>query len=140
MRQKSVTAGPAQATGFPIRLAADNWERRFVGIAVHGRLRRRGLVPRPMGRGLLLLGRVVHSIGMSEDWALVALDRSGCVVAVRIIAPRRLVAFWPAQWVLELPAEEPLPAVGAKVMVTRDLTWPHARPTSDLRHADREPR
>ena len=140
MRRKSVTAAPAQATGFPIRLATDSWERRFVGIAVRGRLRRRGLVPRPMGRGLLILGRVVHSIGMSEDLALVAVDRSGCVVAVRIIPPRRVAAFWSARWILELPAHEPLPAVGAKVVATRDLTWLHARPTSDLRHADREPR
>lgn len=81
-------------------------------VARSRRQRRRGLRPRPAGRGLLLRARSVHSFGMHEALGLVSLDGAGRVRRVGVLSPGGL--FWDqgACWVIELPLSRPPPPVG----------------------------
>jgi hypothetical protein len=76
------------------------------------RERRRGLRPRPLGRGLLLASRSVHGWGMKEPLRVVSLDAAGRVRRVAFLAPGRVFCDAGARWIIELPVSRPAPQVG----------------------------
>ena len=122
MRRQSVTGPPLAATSGLYSLETRGWRRGGVRLASTSRSRRRGLRPDPYGAALLFPGAVVHTFGMRSGLDVVGLDRTGRVVAARSMRPRRIAALAGASWVLELPAGEPLPRIGARLVVRGDLT------------------
>ena len=79
----------------------------------------RGLRPSPAGRALLISGCTVHSFGMRDTIGVVSIGRSGRVLSSRLVAPRTLVRFASAVWLLELPAGERPPPVGSILRISR---------------------
>lgn len=61
---------------------------------------------------MLFPGRSVHGIGMEEPLTVIGIARSGRVVDVRRLRPWGLIVMRQARWLLEQPAERPLPVRG----------------------------
>lgn len=100
-------------------MVAPGWRCGPVTVAATARARRRGLRPRPRGRRLLLRTRSVHGFGMAEELAVVGIGRDERVGAVRVLRPGRMVTIPGSRWILELPRDHPLPAVGDRVRLVR---------------------
>jgi hypothetical protein len=81
-------------------------------VARSRRQRRRGLRPRPAGRGLLLAARSVHGFGMREPLGVVSLGPDGAVRRTGVLFPARLFGDRGAGWIIELPPGRPLPPQG----------------------------
>ena len=100
-----------------VSLAAETWGRGNVVVARSLRLRRKGLTPRAADRSILIRGSAVHSFGMREPISIIGIDETGKIVARRILQPHRLARLRGAVWILELPVQERLPALGATVAI-----------------------
>lgn len=79
-----------------------------------GRLR--GLIGR-RPTPLLISASSVHGFHLTTELAVVALDRTGAVVAVRRLRPWRVIWLPQAHWMLELPPHHPLPGVGDRLQL-----------------------
>ena len=143
-----VPPGAASATGGHLVMLAPGWRCGPVTVAATALARRRGLRPRPHGRRLLLRSRSVHGFGMAEELAVVGIGRDERVCAVRVLRPGHMVTIPRSRWILELPRDHPLPAIGEQVRLVRlrlpkwvdpGLSSPDAGPSHSLRDADREP-
>jgi hypothetical protein len=98
------------------------WRSGPLVVARRRRQRRRGLRPRPAGRGLLLRARSVHGFGMREAVGVVSLGGAGRVRRVAVLPPGGF--FWDpgADWVMELPLSRPPPPVGVTLCLLARLS------------------
>ena len=87
-----------------------------VGVAFGFLDRLRGLIGRPPAP-LLIPSNSVHGFHLTADLVVVALDRTGAVVAVRRLRPWRVIRVPQARWMLELPPRHPLPGVGDRLQL-----------------------
>jgi hypothetical protein len=102
---------PGWSSG-PVGEAAGLW-RRFRGI--HGV---------PDGCGVLLATRSVHGLWLRRAIRVVALGAGGEVLAVRELAPGRIVTVRGSRWMLELPRHRVPPEVGRRLSVSTLEGWP----------------
>lgn len=75
----------------------------------------RGLRAQPDDVSMLLRASSVHGFGMSRDLVVVGLDRRRRVLGSRVLKPNRVVGFWGARYVLEMPAGTVPPAPGEEL-------------------------
>jgi hypothetical protein len=63
---------------------------------------------------------------MAEELAVIGIGSDERVCAVRVLRPGRIVRIPQCQWVLELPAGHPTPAIGDRVSLVRlrPIRWP----------------
>ena len=87
-----------------------------VGVASSPLDRLRGQIGRPPAP-LLIPADSVHGFHLTVDLVVVALDRTGAVVAVRRLRPWRVIRVPQAHWMLELPPHHPLPGVGDRLQL-----------------------
>jgi hypothetical protein len=80
--------------------------------------RLRGNRGAPIGVGVMLAARSVHSLGQGGPIELVGLDRSMRVVATRTLPPNRIAVMPSARVVVELPCGSPVPDLGEQVVVS----------------------
>lgn len=92
-------------------LTAEGWSSGPIFVAATFRERLVGLLGTD-GHGMLLRARSVHGFAMRYRIKVVALDASLKVIACSVLAPWRVLTFWEARWILELPIEQPFPKVG----------------------------
>jgi hypothetical protein len=78
--------------------------------------RLRGLIGRQPSP-LLIPASSVHGFHLTVELVVVALDRTGAVVALRRLRPWRVIRVPQAQWMLELPPHHPLPGVGDRLQL-----------------------
>jgi uncharacterized membrane protein (UPF0127 family) len=96
-----------------VELTTADWWSGPLRVAATSRERWRGLRPRPLGMGLLLAARSVHSFGMAEPLRVASLDAGGRVRRVAVLPPRRVFTDAAAAWMAELPEGVAAPPVGA---------------------------
>lgn len=96
-----------------------------------------GRSPRP----ILLQTSSVHGFWLREPVWLVGLDHRSVVTDVRLLPRRRLAWLRGNRWILELPREVPLPAVGERLVFHPDGGEADRRGRNPLpvRNADRQP-
>jgi hypothetical protein len=61
---------------------------------------------------MLIPGRSVHGMGMTEPLTVIGIDPGGRVVGIRRLQPRGVVLMLGACWLLEQPVERPVPPDG----------------------------
>lgn len=66
---------------------------------------------------MIFSGRSVHSVGMHSRIGVIAIDRTGRVVATKCLYPNRLVLFAKVSLILEVPLCSSLPELGDQLVV-----------------------
>jgi hypothetical protein len=61
---------------------------------------------------MLIPGRSVHGIGMTEPLTVIGIDPSGRVVGIRPLRPGGVVVMLGARWLLEQPVASSVPGHG----------------------------
>lgn len=121
IRPKRITAAQPNCPIYSVVSAAAEplWQ-----VAIPRNLlgRARGIRAVADGHGVLLAGSMVHGRRLAEPICVVALDRSGRVLAKRVLLPGKLWFHRGAVWMLELPEAESCSQVGRQV---RLLVSPH---------------
>lgn len=56
---------------------------------------------------------------MAEEITVVGIGGDGCVRAVRVLVPSRIITLLRCRWILELPMGHPTPTVGERVSLVR---------------------
>jgi hypothetical protein len=115
--------------GAPIRavvLEAGEWSSGPLLIARTARQRRRGVRPAVGPFGAMLATRSIHGWGLGAPLRWLGLDRSGTVVAVGVLHPRRLIqAPQPVRWIVETPEWITPAPIGERARVVPILAaWP----------------
>ncbi len=101
----------------------EGWLSPPVSVALGFGRRWRGLRPLANGRGLVLSGRSVHTVGMREALWLVGLNGDGLVTHVRYVIPKRAVVLAGARFILELPPTWPPPPVGSSLAIQPAISY-----------------
>ncbi len=96
-----------------IQLQTEHWDSGPVLHAQTFRERRRGLKGRPSATSMLIEAGSVHSFGLKSPFHAVGLTSELEVVEVIRVAPWRTASFAGCGYVLELPIDSPLPALGS---------------------------
>ena len=78
-----------------------------------------GIKQVPSGWGVLLRTNSVHGVGIRESLTVLGIDAAGCLLAVRGLAPHRLVTCRGATWIAELAANATVPAPGSHLSLVR---------------------
>lgn len=110
-----------------LRLSQPGWVGAAVELACDPRTRLHGLRPAPGGRGLMLWGRSIHTVGMATALRIVEADRAGIVVTTSLLYPRRMLWRSRPRWFIELAATTPPPRPGIGLAAAPMLgRWPVA--------------
>ena len=102
-----------------IVLTAGDWRSPPVLAAATFGERLVGLRAVPEGHGLLLHTRAVHGWGLRAPARVIQLDSEGAVGECRWLEPWRHIRWDRPAWTVELPAWQPWPPEGAKLLARR---------------------
>jgi hypothetical protein len=100
-----------------VDLSADGWTLqgvrvlttsvdRYIGIGSQG------------GSPVMLLTRSIHTFTVGRSLSIIVVDRSGVVLSVSVIRPRRIIAFRAQRWVIETEAGMDLPTPGTQIVAS----------------------
>ncbi len=98
-----------------LELVTDGWSSGPVHEATSFWSRWKGIRGVPGGSGLIIRGRSVHGIGLSDPLLVVGLDENDRVVHVARLEPGRVVGCRRAAAMLELQLGVPAPPLGARL-------------------------
>lgn len=98
-----------------VSLVSADWTAEDVALAFQPLQKLRGVRRRP-GR-MLLRTRSVHGFGLNRPLLAVGLSTAMEVLEARRLMPGRVLYFPGCRYVLELPIDDPLPALGTHLEV-----------------------
>lgn len=99
-----------------VRLATDGWVSE-ASRATSFIERLQGLRGKPDDARLLFETSSVHTLGMTRSISVVMIDRDLRVIRAQALLPNRVIYEPTARFILELPGNTALPAVGSRVVI-----------------------
>jgi len=99
-----------------VRLVTDSWSCEASRPSTFIE-RLRGLRAEPDDARLLFETSSVHSLGMTRSISVVMIDHDLRVIRAQSLLPNRLIYERRARFILEMPDDTELPAIGARVEV-----------------------